>query len=140
MRLIAQILLTLAALMYTVAPPLVDFNTTHALHPEWTGHARFHMVWLVVANSLIGLLALFLIWARANSGGLVLGGIMTAMILGGFMVAAITMPLYDGALADAAGGVEAGPGGIDSNLMLFTIGFLINAAGLALAALAKRTA
>ncbi|MEO0466911.1 MAG: hypothetical protein AAF216_10230 [Pseudomonadota bacterium] len=132
MRLISQILLTVAALIYTVLPPLVDFNMSHALHPEWSGHARFHMVWLVVANSSLGVLALYLIWGRANQGGLVLGGIITALILGAFMVAAATMPMYDGALADV-GGVEPGPGGLDANLLGFGMAFAINAFGLVLA-------
>ncbi|MEM8917463.1 MAG: hypothetical protein AAGE37_01280 [Pseudomonadota bacterium] len=122
---IIQVLLTLAALAYTVAPPFVDFGATHALHPDWTGHARFHMVWLVITNSLMGFLALYQIWWRAEQGGLILGGLISLFVLGGFMLAGLFMPLYDGALTDA-GGVEAGPAGIDANLFLFSIALTLN--------------
>lgn len=133
---LAKALLTLAAIIYAVIPPIVDFNATHAVHPEWIGHARFHMVWLVGVNSFVGFFAIYQIWMRADRGGPVVAGILSAIVLGSFFLAAVTMPLYDGALADP-GGVEVAPGGIDSNLLLFSIGFAINAVGLFLAARSK---
>ena len=133
---LSKALLTLTAIIYAVLPPLVDFNASHAVHPDWTGHARFHTVWLVAANSCVGLFAIYQIWMRADRGGPVIAGILSAIILGSFFVATLTMPLYHGALADP-GGVEAGPGGIDSNLLLFGVAFTINAVGLFLAARAQ---
>ncbi|MEM9225241.1 MAG: DUF6640 family protein [Pseudomonadota bacterium] len=133
---IGKALLTLTALIYAVLPPIVDFNASHAVHPDWTGHARFHMVWLVGANSFVGLFAIYQIWMRADRGGPVIAGILSAIVLGSFFLAALTMPLYDGALVDP-GGVEVAPGGIDANLFLFSIGFAINAVGLFLAAWSK---
>lgn len=125
----SKILLGLVALAYVVIPPIVDFNSTHALHADWPGHARFHMVWLVLANSALGSFAIYQIWFRANHGGLVTGGVISAIILGAFFVSAATMPLYDGALADDHG-VAPGPGGIDSNILLFSLLFVVNAFGL----------
>ena len=52
---IAATLLTLTALVYAVVPPIVDSNPTHILNPEWTAHARFHTVWQVSVNSMLGL-------------------------------------------------------------------------------------
>ncbi len=126
---VSQFLLTMVALAYAVIPPIVDFNTTHALHADWPGHARFHMVWLVVANSALGLFAIYQIWRRPSSGGLVTGGVISAIVLGAFFVSAATMSLYDGTLSDT-NGVAPGPAGIDANLFLFSILFLINAIGL----------
>ncbi|MEL7028394.1 MAG: hypothetical protein AAGL49_04110 [Pseudomonadota bacterium] len=125
----AQVLLTVVALCYTVAPPLVDFNPTHALHPDWPAHARFHMVWLVIANSLLGLLAIHQIWWRVAQGGVFVGGAISTFILGAFLLSAVFMPLYGGALTDE-GGVAPGPGGVDLNLTLFGTAFGINALGL----------
>ena len=126
---LAKTLLTVATLIFTVLPPFADFNKTHALHPKWPGHARFHMVWLVVENSLVGLLALTLIWYQSTPGKLLIGGGISVLVLGSFLLATLTMPLYSGALSDP-GGVPQGPKGIDLNLAVFGVGFLLSLAGL----------
>ncbi|MEM8935129.1 MAG: hypothetical protein AAGC77_01825 [Pseudomonadota bacterium] len=129
---VSQIILTIVALLYIVAPPIVDFNPSHAVHPEWTPHARFHAVWLVITNCMLGLLAVYLIWRRSHAGGQVIAGVISSIVLGSFFLSALAMPLYDGALSDE-GGVAAGPGGLDSNSVLFGVLFLINLVGLFLA-------
>lgn len=126
---LSQIILTGVALMYAVVPPIIDFNPTHALHPEWPEHARFHMVWMVITNSILGLLAVYLIWFQSRQGGQMIAGAISAIILGSFFLSTLAMPLYDGALADE-GGVAAGPAGLDSNLVLFGVLFLINMFGI----------
>lgn len=46
-RLVGRLLMTVATLMYSLVPVVVDFTETHVFHPDWTPHARFHMVWLL---------------------------------------------------------------------------------------------
>ena len=131
---IAKILITIPLLMFTVLPPLVDFGESHVLHPDWTKHARFHTAWLVLENSMLGLLALALIWYQSTSTKLFIAGGISTLILGGFMLATLFMPMYSGALSDP--GPDEAPHeskGIDLNLAVFGIGFLLSVAGLILA-------
>ena len=60
--LIARILFTLMTVGYAVLTVIADFNKTHATNPEWTPHARFHVVWQILSYVGFGLLALALIW------------------------------------------------------------------------------
>jgi hypothetical protein len=43
--LVARILFTLMTAGYAALTVIADFNKTHATNPEWTPHARFHVVW-----------------------------------------------------------------------------------------------
>jgi hypothetical protein len=45
--LLARILLTLVTLGYGLATVFADFNKMHATNPQWTPHARFHVVWQI---------------------------------------------------------------------------------------------
>ena len=131
---IAKILITVPVLMFTVLPPLVDFGESHVRHPDWTRHARFHTAWMVLENSMLGLLALALIWYQGTNTKLLIAGGISTLVLGGFMLATLLMPLYSGALSDPGPGeVPQGPRGIDLNLAVFGVGFLLSLAGLLLA-------
>ena len=57
---ISRVLITIATLVYGVIPVLVDISETHAFHPDWPPHARFHMVWLLGTNSTLAVLTLYL--------------------------------------------------------------------------------
>ena len=60
--LLARILFTVMTAGYAVATVIADFNATHATNPEWTPHARFHVVWQITSYVGFGLFALVLIW------------------------------------------------------------------------------
>ena len=126
---IAKILVTLGTLTYTVGPPISDFNTSHAMHPDWPGHARFHEVWLVVTNSALGLLALYRLWRHDQ---LQLAALLSALVLGGFWAATAARFLYGGTLTDLQG-IETQILGIDANAFLFSIASLLILAGWRLA-------
>ena len=116
-----RVLMTLATLIYGVIPPIVDLGATHVLHPDWTPHARMHMVWLVATMSSMSLLALYFLWRHADrSLGVLMGGLLGMCALGGFFVSAATAPLYGGSLSDK-GGVPDVAGFIDANLLGFGI-------------------
>jgi hypothetical protein len=133
LRLVGRLLMTVATLMYGIIPLLVDLTETHVLHPEWTPHARMHMVWLLGTNSSLALVALYFLWLyRGNATlGLRLTGLLGLCVYGGFMLSAATTSMYGGALSDQ-GGVPPILG-IDANIFGFSLGLLMLVAGWALA-------
>jgi hypothetical protein len=106
--------------LYGIVPIIVDISPTHVFHPEWTPHARFHMVWLVATNAAIAMVALYLLWAKGENQifRTKLAGFMGLCVFGGFFIAVATQPLYQGALSDV-GGVPPVMG-MDANLFFFT--------------------
>jgi hypothetical protein len=130
----AKTLITVSVLLFTVLPPFVDFGESHVRHPDWTRHARFHTAWLVLENAMLGLLALALIWYQGTNTKLLIAGGISTLVLGGFMLATLFMPLYSGALSDPGPGeVFHESGGIDLNLAVFGAGFILSLAGVVLA-------
>jgi hypothetical protein len=128
---VARILITAATLVYGVIPLLVDLTETHVFHPDWTPHARFHMVWLLATNSSLAVLALYLMWfsrfdARIRTQA---GGVIGLCVLGGFFVSALTRNVYAGSLVDPVGGVPPIMG-IDANLFVFSPMLALVVAGL----------
>jgi hypothetical protein len=126
--------MTVAALVASVLPILVDISESHLLNPEWPSHARVHEVWLLATGTGVGIVALWLIWMRPR---LVLATILITCILGGFLVAAATAPLYGGVLVDPAT-AHLMPNndrvlGIPANLFAFSLALVILLIGLALA-------
>ena len=103
--LLARILLTLVTLGYGLATVLADFNKTHATNPQWTPHARFHVVWQICSYVGFGLLALALTWVPGAyaTERLTLVAIMAAIIYAAFFVAVFAMPIYGGAAYDRNG-------------------------------------
>ena len=43
-----RLLLSLASGSLAIVVPLVDLNASHLLHPDWSMHARFHVLWAVL--------------------------------------------------------------------------------------------
>ena len=122
-----RILLTLTALLIAVLPQVVDWTPTHIFHPDWPGHARFHLVQLLMVNSALGVYALWILWgpgeltpARVQRAGflqvIVLGAFFLSMALRGFSGATMT---------DRAGGVSQLAGGVDPNTALFSVLFAV---------------
>jgi hypothetical protein len=126
-----RILLTITALEF-FGPILRDSDATHLLHPDWPGHARVHLVWLLGFMSLSGLANLYLVWWRrpADVRDLWLSAAWQSCNLGGFWIA--------WALERAYGGQIAVPGshvhvlGWDENVFAFAVLSVLMAAALAL--------
>ena len=125
---LGRILITLATLLYGIAPLFADLNATHVLNPEWTPHSRVHMVWLLGTNSSIAALALWLLWSRAQR---VLAAILGLCVMAGFWIAVATSPLYGGALSDARG-IDTKILGIEGNALIFAIIVILLVAGIAM--------
>lgn len=117
----SRVLMTIVTLMYGIIPPLVDLTETHVFHPDWTPHARFHMVWLLATNSGFAILALYLMWMSRLEAQfrIMAGGVIGLIVLGGFFVSALTSHMYGGSLVDPTGGVPPIMG-IDANLAIFS--------------------
>jgi len=118
---ISRWLITVAAVVSGLIPPLVDLTATHVFHPDWMPHARLHAVWQLATNSGLALLALYLMWVKSSNGLLRIrmAGLIGLCVYGGFFVSALTHPLFGGALADDQGGVPTVMG-LYGNVMAFT--------------------
>ena len=92
--LLARVLLTLTTAGYAFVTVLADFNKTHATNPQWTPHARFHVVWQISSYAGFGLLALALIWwpGQLALERLYLVAVMATIVYAAFFVALIPPP------------------------------------------------
>ncbi len=126
---LGRIIMTIATLMYGIIPPLVDLTETHVFHPDWTPHARMHMVWLLGTNTSIAMVALYFLWLHQSSLKLRvrLTGVLGLCVYGGFMLSASTTAFYGGSLSDA-GGVPPIMG-MDANILAFSLALLLLLAG-----------
>ena len=117
---LAQILLTLTALEF-FGPIVRDINATHALNPDWVGHARLHLIWLLAFMGLSGVVNLWLIWFRRpfDVRNLWLSVAWQACNLGGFWMAVVLAPAYGGAVTMPDTHVHIL--GLDENVVAFTV-------------------
>jgi hypothetical protein len=126
MHFAGKVLLTLATVMYTFVPPVVDLTHTHATNPLWVSHARFHVVWQVMIMTGIGILSLFLLWFSgiAQSSSINLSFILGLIVLGSFLINVGAKKLYAGTLSDP-NGVPPIFKNVDANLFFFTLALAI---------------
>lgn len=112
--------LTITALEF-FGPPLRDLGASHALNPAWDGHARVHLVWLLGFMLFSGIANLYLIWLRRPSDirDLWLSVAWQCCNLGGFWLAYVLAPLYEGVMA--VPGVHTHVMGIDENVFVFSV-------------------
>ena len=97
--LVARILFTLMTAGWALLTVVADFNKTHATNPQWTPHARFHVVWQISSYVGLGLLAFALIWWPGPLAveRLYFVAAMGAVVYAAFFAALIAMPIYGGA-------------------------------------------
>lgn len=115
-----QIALTLTALEF-FGPIVRDFHPSHALNPDWVGHARVHLVWLLGFMFFSGLANLYLIWLRRpfELRNLWLSAAWQSCNLGGFWVAYVLNPIYEGAIT--VPGIHVDILGYDENVFVFAV-------------------
>ncbi len=114
-----KILLTIVAGEF-FGPIIRDYSPSHALNPDWVGHARVHLVWML-GFFFSGLTNLWLIWFRkpATVGNLRLSALWQAGNLGGFWIAYILEDVYDGRITMPDTHVHIF--GMDENVFAFSI-------------------
>lgn len=127
------ILMTLATLQFGIIPLFADINKTHATHPQWPAHARFHVVTQVITTTLIACIALWLMWSQKidHQLGVCIATALGLTIIGGFLLSAAFRKLYGGALSDDQGGI-AKIKKIDANLINFVSSGILLVIGRAL--------
>jgi len=114
----ARWLITVATICYGLSPFVIDMNRTHLLHPRWTGHARFHLLWASVSQLGIAGLALWLVWSSSpvTPHHLRLAAIIGLCMTSGFWVAAISRKSYGGTFYDPDG-IPPISGKFDGNIL-----------------------
>jgi len=104
-QLIARVLLAIFCGLQGIATAAIDLGRTHARHPGWLGHARFHVTWQT-ANVLI--LSVFEIALISRKDPLMNYRFDTAAALAGapilgFFLALFARRLYGATLSDPGG-------------------------------------
>jgi hypothetical protein len=120
-RLLAiRIVLTITCAEF-FGPIVRDFSPSHAMNPEWVGHARVHLVWLLGFMALSGVANLYLIWLRKPTDvrDLWLAAAWQSCNLGGFWIAYLLVSVYEGAIT--VPGIHVHIFGYDENVFAFTI-------------------
>lgn len=117
---IVKILLTLTAIEF-FGPALRDIDVSHLQNPEWPGHARVHMMWLISYMVTSGIANIYLVWFRKpfELRNLYLSFGWQTCNLMAFWSAVIFSPLYKGAVIDGKYHVEIM--GINENILAFTL-------------------
>ena len=102
---IARALLAVFCGAQGLATALIDLNRTHATHPGWLGHARFHVVWQTANLAALSILeiALILVQGPAMTERFYLAAVLAGAPILGFFVALLTRKLYRGTLSDPLG-------------------------------------
>lgn len=92
-----KVLISLASIFYGVMPVIADLSDSHLLNTNWTPHAKFHLAWLLSTNTLLAILALYLLWF---AGRALLAGVIGLSVMAGFWIASLTKSTFGGAFAD----------------------------------------
>lgn len=83
----------------------LDLNRTHAAHPQWLGHARFHVVWQTGTVTALAIVECGLLWSQPAgvSASFYLAALLACLPMFGFFAALFTRHLYGGTLSDPGG-------------------------------------
>ena len=101
----ARDLLAALCLLQGLATVAIDLNRTHATNPDWTGHARFHLVWQTAAFAWLALLEVPLVLAGGplQDERFYLASVLAGVPMIGFFAAFIARRAYKGTLSDPNG-------------------------------------
>jgi len=104
---ICRVIFTIISIGLTVGPTMADFNKTHATHPDWPGHARFHVVWQVLGFYPITIMNIVILWFYIPDFyypyQLYFWLFWYFTFIGSFIITALAMPIYNGSLSDKGG-------------------------------------
>lgn len=134
---VVRILLT-ACILEFFGPWGRDFSASHVFNPDWVGHARVHMMWLLGFFLFSGIATLWLVWGVRPQRLVHLYG--AALWLGanllGFWVAVATAGVYDGLVV--VPGLHVFVFGVEENVFFFGVLSAVLAAAVAVLELVVR--
>lgn len=83
----------------------LDLNRTHAAHPQWLGHARFHVVWQAVTVLVLAILEISLLGLPGPfvAERFYVVAVLACTPMVAFFAALVTRNLYGGKLSDPCG-------------------------------------
>lgn len=113
----AKLLITFAALVWGLGVPVLEINDTHVFNPDWTPHVRIHEVWQLFTNTSLGVLCIWLAWARDDAR---LAAVLGLTITGGFMAAFLLRGAYGGSMKYLDGS-EKTVAGMNIGVLGFTV-------------------
>lgn len=126
---VSRLMLSVLAGGQGVAPLAIDLNRTHASHPLWPGHARFHVVWQSFASFFLAVPEVALLWwpGACLTFRFGVSAVLIASSLLGFLAAAAGRRLYGGSFHDPAGirPLQIGSRKADGNALAITAGLLV---------------
>lgn len=88
-----------------VATIALDLNRTHAAHPQWLGHARFHVVWQTGTIAALAIVEVSLLSFNSprETERFYLAALLASLPIFGFFAALLSRRLYGGTLSDPGG-------------------------------------
>jgi hypothetical protein len=97
-QVIARDLLAVLCALQALATVAIDLNGNHARSAEWTGHARFHVVWQTTAFAALAVVEILLLFLSGPSARqrFYLAALLAAIPMIGFFVAFLGRELYGG--------------------------------------------
>jgi hypothetical protein len=129
---IARVLLASLCGLQGAATAAIDLNRTHAMHPGWLAHARFHVVWQTANVVFLSLfeMALVLVQGPFMQQRFYIAALLASAPMMGFFAALFTRRLYGGALSDPQGmpawivGIQGRQLRIDLNVVAEIMGLM----------------
>jgi hypothetical protein len=128
---VVRVLMTVCVMEF-FGPWIKDYSPSHLFNPDWVGHARVHMMWLLGFFLFSGLANLYLIWfARPlRLANLYISFMWLGANFLGFWLSVVMVPHYDGLLVVPRHHVMIM--GIEENVFAFTVLGVIYLSALAL--------
>jgi 4-hydroxybenzoate polyprenyltransferase len=104
-RIVARVMLTVLCASQGLGTAAIDLNRTHATNPQWTKHARFHVVWQTISVFILSAIEAAIIWWPGPNIAqrFYLAAILTGIPILGFWGAFVSRKAYSGALSDPDG-------------------------------------
>ena len=105
LQLTARVLLAVFCVVQGIATVVLDLNRTHAAHPQWLGHARFHVVWQTATTAVLAIVEVGLLWFSGSSVAerFYLAALLACAPMIGFFTALAARRIYGGTLSDPGG-------------------------------------
>ncbi len=113
--------ITFSIILYAIAVPVLEINSTHVFNPDWTPHVRIHEVWQLITNSSIGLLCLWLVWIKKET---FVSSILSLLITGSFLLAFILKDYFGGSMK-YLNGSEKALLGVNIGILGFGLAFIL---------------